>query len=111
LTECQSRFANGLPGIVAYGNVETTKAWALTGLLLFPVGLLIIGLPILTSINRGNSKAELEAMSYTNQVPTIDIKHGDSLTFNALVPLGQAPQINLSFKDTKTGLRFSKNSL
>jgi len=102
---------NGLPGIVAYSNVETTKAWALTGLLLFPIGLLIIGLPVLTSINKGNSKAETEAMGYTNQVPAIDIRHGDIFTFNALVPLGQTPQISLSFKDSKAGLQFVKNAL
>jgi hypothetical protein len=93
---------NGVSGQMAYESVHTTKAWALFGLLLFPIGLVIIGLPILTSINASNGKAEKEGLGYSNQVPTLDLQQGQTSQFTALVPINQTPQITLNFRDRET---------
>jgi hypothetical protein len=102
---------NGINGQMAADSVHTSKAWALFGLLLFPIGLVIIGLPVLTSINAGNGKAEKEAMGYPNQVSHLDLHQGESQSFTALVSLAQSPQLSLSFRDrdTKQFIRVTSN--
>jgi hypothetical protein len=102
---------NGVPGSVAADKVHVSKAWELTGLLLFPIGILVIGLPVMLAINKKNKASELEAGPFNNQIPSGDLRKGDTMTFNALVPLGQTPQVQLAFKDKVSGLTFSKNSL
>jgi hypothetical protein len=57
-----------------------------------------------------NRKADTESFQFTNQIPTNTLHKNDNLSFNALVPIGQTPQIKIRFEDTKAGLSFAKSS-
>lgn len=102
---------NGISGQIAADSVHTSTAWAFVGLIGFIGGLLVIGLPTFLIINAKNKKAENEATSYSNQIPSFMLSKGQSVTFNALVPSAQTPQINLTLQDIETNEMLPISSL
>jgi len=107
ITLINGTLINGVAGSIGSESVHTTTAWAFVGLIGLLGGMIIIGLPTFLIIDHSNKKAENESMAYSNQVPSFDLKKDENVTFNTLVPLGQNPQVDLNFKDEKTGQTFS----
>jgi hypothetical protein len=100
----QSSIDNGVVGGVAADSTTTSYANVLWGLPLVWLGMGIAALVI----SNKNHKAETESYQFPNQIPNNTLHRNDVLTFTALVPNGQTPQIKLRFEDEKTGLAFAK---
>jgi hypothetical protein len=98
---------NGVTGVSAAESTSTSWGNIFWGL---PLWLLGMGIAAVV-ISGKNHKAETEGFQFSNEIPTASLNKGETLAFNALVPIGQSPQIKIHFKDTKTGLQFSKNSV
>lgn len=100
----QGAIDNGVPGSVAADSTSTSYVNMLWGLPLW-----LLGLGIAAAVISGkNKKAETEAYPFPNQVQSTTLHKGDSLNFNALVPVGQSPALKLKFMDSKNNLSFSK---
>ena len=67
----------------------------------------LIGIIVYFVKQNGNTKVRNEGLAYTNQVPIGTLNTGDTFKFQTLVPLGQQPEIRLTFKDIKTSEIFS----
>lgn len=102
---------NGYVGTMAADSVHTSKGWAFISCVAGLPGFVIIGLPVMGVISANNGKSENEGAGFSNQVPQGRLTQGQFLAFNVLVPKGQTPQVNLTFKDETTGQVFSANSL
>lgn len=96
--------SNGTNGSVAADNTKTSYVNILWGL---PLWLLGMGIAAVV-ITGKNDKADTEAATYTNQIPTGSLTKHETITFNTLVPMGQTPDLKLKFEDRTTGLAFAK---
>jgi hypothetical protein len=86
---------NGVIGHVAAQRSKTSWAHILWGL---PGGW--IGLPIAAIIvSSKNGHVETEASEYPNQIPLNTLSKNWKVIFNALVPIGQQPEIRMHFVD------------
>jgi hypothetical protein len=95
---------NGFVGIMAATDTKTSMIHLLWGL---PLGLIGIGIAAII-VSHKNDKAEREAMHYSNQVQSTELNKGEKFTFNALVPLGQQPELKIHFTDTVDESSFEK---
>jgi hypothetical protein len=86
---------NGVIGETAALKTKTSYANVLWGL---PLWLLGMGVAALV-ISHKNDKAESEAAEYPNQIPNNNLVHGGKMSFTALVPIGQQPELKLHFSD------------
>lgn len=105
-----ANIANGTTGDGAASQVYTSKANMFWSALLGGAGLIVIGLPTLAVISASNGKAEREGLAFTNQIPIRELRNGESITVKALVPKGQTPSINFTFKDINQDSIFISNS-
>jgi hypothetical protein len=102
---------NGQNGTMAFETVRSSMTLVYASLFLGLAGFLLIGVPVLLVKNHRNDKTRTEALPFTNQIPLLDLAKGQTLHFDALVPLGQKPDISLSFLDRKSGLLFTKRAV
>jgi hypothetical protein len=102
---------NGQNGTMAFETVRSSMTLVYASLFLGLAGFLLIGIPVLLVKNHRNDKIRTDALPFTNQIPLLDLAKGQTLHFDALVPLGQKPDISLSFLDRKSGLLFSKRAV
>lgn len=102
---------NGQNGTLAFETVRSSMTPVYMTLLMGLAGFVLIGVPMLIVKNHHNEKTRMEALPFTNQIPLLDLAKGQSLHFDALVPLGQKPDISLSFTDRKSGLLFTKRTV
>ncbi len=94
---------NGQNGTLAYELIKSSMTPVYLTLLLGLAGFVVIGVPMLCVKNSHNQKSHTEALPYTNQIPLTDLSHGQTLQFDALVPLGQKPDVSLNFQDRQSG--------
>lgn len=99
---------NGQNGTMAYELTKASMTPVYMTLLLGLAGFVLIGVPMLCVKNSHNQKSHTEGLPYTNQIPLIDLNQGQTLHFDALVPLGQKPDVSLNFLNRKTGELISK---
>ncbi len=102
---------NGQNGTMAFETVRSSMTLVYATLFLGLAGFVLIGVPVLLVKNHCNDKLRVEALPFTNQIPLLDLAKGQTLHFDALVPLGQKPDISLSFLDRKSGLLFTKRAV
>lgn len=102
---------NGQNGTMAFETVRASMTPVYMTLLLGLGGFVLIGVPMLLVKNHHNDKTRTESLPFTNQIPMLDLAKGQTLHFDALVPLGQKPDISLSFTDRKIGLLFTKRTV
>jgi len=102
---------NAQSGNMAFEMARSGMTPVYCTLLLGLAGFVLIGVPMLIIRNGHNEKSRQEALHYTNQIPLLELVKGQTLNFDALVPLGQKPDISLTFKDPHSGLLFSKRAL
>jgi hypothetical protein len=102
---------NAQSGTMAYELVKSGMTPVYCTLLLGLAGFVLIGVPMLIVKNGHNDKTRRESLAYTNQIPLVELNKGETFNFNTLVPLGQKPDVSLSFRDRQNGLLFSKRSL
>ena len=102
---------NAQSGNMAFEMVRSGMTPVYCTLLLGLAGFVLIGVPMLIVRNGHNEKSRQEALHYTNQIPLLELAKGQTLNFDTLVPLGQKPDISLTFKDPHSGLLFSKRAL
>jgi hypothetical protein len=100
---------NGQAGSTAFGMVESSLTPAFLTFLLGFAGFIVIGLPIIAVKSVRNKKARKESLQFSNQIPLRELAQGETLSFTALVPFGQKPDIVLTFKDRESGLLFNKH--
>lgn len=110
---------NGVSGQGAALGAEKSSAAAVGSVLVGGAALIFVtfGISFLAGLfaapviyatnNHANKKTISEGLGYPNQCPTGVISHGETLAFNALAPIGQAPQLKLSFRNTDTNELFS----
>ncbi len=94
---------NGQNGTLAYELIKSGMTPVYLTLLMGLAGFVVIGVPMLCVKNSHNQKSHTEALPYTNQIPLTDLSHGQTLQFDALVPLGQKPDVSLNFQDRQSG--------
>jgi hypothetical protein len=95
---------NGVVGQVAAARTKTSWLNVLWGLPFFMLGLGVASLIIYDK----NGKADTEAASYPNQVPSNELSHGARIAFNVLVPIGEQPQLRLHFTNPGNHTGFDK---
>jgi len=102
---------NAQSGAMAYELVKSSMTPAYCTLFLGLAGFVLIGVPMLIVKNSHNDQSKQESLTFTNQIPLTELGKGEVLNFDTLVPLGQKPDVSLSFRDRQSGLLFSKRAL
>ena len=83
---------NGVSGSLASQSAAVGMGNIFWGI---PLGLLGIGIAWCV-VNSKNHKSEVEGFSYPGQAPSAVIGKGETISFNALVPIGQDPHVKLT---------------
>lgn len=100
---------NAVTGSAAAETMRKSP-WRGLGWALIPYVGIIAGPAVAIKNSVKNAKAVNESAAYAGQVPGVDLKRGEPLSFSALVPAGQSPVMTFKFWDKERDATYIYNS-